>query len=202
MSGLKRGHVTIWGSCRNVLWCRVCCRSTFTFQASIRCMRVEECLHVWKPASCTWLEAMHSPQRRHYKCECPLTSERQRIHQALPRNLKYCLCNCCKCQQEEIFLQSCTPQTHWKGEVGPAVDVPLGPDTRQHPFLWWRSEAHWRLGRAPGWIMCEPHCSSSQAGLCEPAFVTNLCHSACFPMFYMQTANVSSYDLLALVVDD
>lgn len=39
--------------------------------------------------------------------------------------------------------------------------------------------------------MREPHCSSSQTGLCELGFVTNLCHSGCFPMFYMQTTKVS-----------
>lgn len=59
---------------------------------------------------------------------------------------------------------------------GPSSGCP----TRQHLFLWWRSVARWRLGRALGWMMCEPHCSSSQTGLCEPGFVTNLCHNACF----------------------
>lgn len=48
-----------------------------------------------------------------------------------------------------------------KGKRCPEVDVPLCPDALQHLFLRW-SVTYWRLGRTLGWIMCEPHCSSSQ----------------------------------------
>lgn len=109
---------------------------------------------------------------RHYECECPLTSAGRRIHHALPPNLRYCLWKHCKCQQEETFLRSGAPRAHWGRGNGPR---------------WWRLQSHsgprhttasfpaaMRSVLASRKSVCEPHCSNSQKGLCEPGTVTDL----------------------------
>lgn len=129
------------------------CHSTFTFQAS-----EEECVHVWKLASYTWLEATGSRLHPGCKNERPLTSRTGWASiKFCPRTPSYCLSQARERQQEERFL-------HREGEVGPEVDVPFCPGAPQHLFLR-QSAALWRRGRAQGWIMCEPYCSSSQRSI-------------------------------------
>lgn len=89
---MKRGHVTIWGSCRNVLWCRVAVIAHLLSRVQLGAWEWKSAYMFEKLASWTWTEAIRGPQHRCYKCECPLTSERQCIHQALPQSFKYCLC--------------------------------------------------------------------------------------------------------------
>lgn len=80
------------------------CHSTFTFQAS-----EEECVHVWKLASYTWLEATGTlvvpwlhPGRKN---ERPLTSWTGWASiKFCPRTPSYCLSQARERQQEEKFL--------------------------------------------------------------------------------------------------
>lgn len=90
------------------------CHSTFTFQAS-----EEECVHVWKLASYTWLEATGGPLHPGCKNERPLTSRTGWASiKFCPRTPSYCLSPARERQQEERFL-------HREGEGGPEVDVPF-----------------------------------------------------------------------------
>lgn len=131
------------------------CHSTFTFQAS-----EEECVHVWKLASYTWLEATGRLLHPGCKNERPLTSQTGWASiKFCPRTQLLSLTGTWTSAGRKGSSLAC-----WEGEAGPEVDVPFCPGAPQHLFLR-RSAALWRRGRARGWIMCELHCSSSQRSI-------------------------------------
>lgn len=160
-------------------------------------MRVEEMFeNLACCCCCTWLEAIRSPQHHFYKC--PLTSEKQRIHQTLPQVLSFA--NTGKSSRKKSFFGPL--QTHWgRGSATQRWTSPLGPWHIAASF----PAAKWRLGRAPGWqeeqcvnLIVPPVRRDGVSSGC----LSNLCHSACVPMFYKQNSGVFSHDFLALEVDD
>lgn len=59
----------------------------------------------------------------------------------------------------ESYVESYAPRTPWKGETDWVGGCPTTSSHTGAAFLQWKSVARWRLGRALGWIICEPYCS-------------------------------------------